>query len=346
MADLEDDHAARPRSKAMKRGLGVNPSRYFTGRRESFFFDYVKDELIKEYGAKTVRQGGLRVDTTIDLKKQQAARAAISGRLAGIGPSSAIVTIDPKNGYIKAMASSSDYGKSKFNLAAQGHRQPGSTFKIMALMTALRKGVDPRLDELRLQAAEVQRPAVGPDRRPDLRGTTTAARSASSRRRSTPTTRSTCSSRSTSARPRSSRPPTTWASRRTSTATRRSRSAASRSASRRSRWPTRTPRSPPAAIRNRPTAITKITFPDGKLRPAAALQGQAHEGVRGRRDRRGDADPRQEHPGRHRDEGQHRLPRGRQDRHHRRVQRRVVRRLHPAPGDRRPGSATPTPRSR
>ena len=57
--------------KAMKRGLGVNPSRYFTSRRESFFFDYVKDELIKEYGIKTVRQGGLRVDTTIDLKKQR-----------------------------------------------------------------------------------------------------------------------------------------------------------------------------------------------------------------------------------------------------------------------------------
>jgi penicillin-binding protein 1A len=41
------------------------------------------------------------------------------------------------------MASSADYGQSKFNLAAQGHRQPGSTFKVMALMTALRKGVDP-----------------------------------------------------------------------------------------------------------------------------------------------------------------------------------------------------------
>src|SRR4051812_37499240 len=129
---------------AMKKGLGLHVSRYFTSRRESFFFDYVKDELVKEYGAKTVRQGGLRVDTTIDLKKQQAARAAINGRLAGVGPSSAIVTIDPKNGYIKAMASSADYGKSKFNLAAQGHRQPGSTFKVMALMTALRKGVDPR----------------------------------------------------------------------------------------------------------------------------------------------------------------------------------------------------------
>jgi penicillin-binding protein 1A len=149
-------------SAASKRGLGVKPSRYFTSRRESFFFDYVKDELIKEYGVKTVRQGGLRVDTTIDLKKQQEARAAINGRLAGIGPSSAIVTIDPKNGYIKAMASSADYGKSKFNLAAQGHRQPGSTFKVMALMTALRKGVDPRSTTYVSKPLKFNDPTWGP----------------------------------------------------------------------------------------------------------------------------------------------------------------------------------------
>jgi penicillin-binding protein 1A len=147
---------------AMKRGLGVKPSRYFTGRRESFFFDYVKDELIKEYGAKTVRKGGLRVDTTIDLKKQQAARAAINGRLAGVGPSSAIVTIDPKNGYIKAMASSSDYGESKFNLAAQGHRQPGSVFKIMTLMTALRKGVNPNSTSYVSKPLKFNDPQWGP----------------------------------------------------------------------------------------------------------------------------------------------------------------------------------------
>jgi penicillin-binding protein 1A len=149
-------------STAMKRGLGVKRSRYFTSRRESFFFDYVKDELIKEYGLKTVRQGGLRVDTTIDLKKQVKARAAINGRLAGIGPSSAIVTIDPKNGYIKAMASSADYGKSKFNLAAQGHRQPGSTFKVMALMTALRKGVNPRTTSYVSKPLKFNDPTWGP----------------------------------------------------------------------------------------------------------------------------------------------------------------------------------------
>jgi penicillin-binding protein 1A len=129
--------------RTMRRGLGLDPSTYFTRRRESYFFDFVKDELIKEYGAKTVRLGGLQVRTTIDLKKQQEARAAIDQVIGGVGPSSAIVTINPKNGYIEAMASSADYGQSKFNLAAQGHRQPGSTFKVMALMAALRAGVDP-----------------------------------------------------------------------------------------------------------------------------------------------------------------------------------------------------------
>jgi penicillin-binding protein 1A len=130
-------------ARTMRRGLGLNPSTYFTRRRESYFFDFVKDELIREYGAKTVRLGGLEVHTTIDLKKQRQARAAIDQTLDHIGPSSAIVTINPRNGYIEAMASSADYGQSKFNLAAQGHRQPGSTFKVMALMAALRAGVDP-----------------------------------------------------------------------------------------------------------------------------------------------------------------------------------------------------------
>jgi penicillin-binding protein 1A len=129
--------------RTMRRGLGLDPSTYFTRRRESYFFDYVKDELIKEYGPKKVRLGGLEVHTTVDLKKQQYARAAISARLGDIGPSAAIVTIDPRNGHILSMASSAAYAETKFNLAAQGKRQPGSTFKIMALMAALRAGVDP-----------------------------------------------------------------------------------------------------------------------------------------------------------------------------------------------------------
>jgi penicillin-binding protein 1A len=129
--------------RAMRQGLGLNVSSFFTRRRENYFFDYVKDELFKEYGAQTVRKGGMKVFTTIDLDMQRWAREAIANNLAGVGPSSAIVTIDPRNGYIRAMASSASYEERKFNLASQGHRQPGSAFKTFALMTALRKGVNP-----------------------------------------------------------------------------------------------------------------------------------------------------------------------------------------------------------
>jgi penicillin-binding protein 1A len=125
------------------RGMGLKLGDYFSRRREGYFFDYVKDELIKEYGTKTVKLGGLVVHTTIDLDKQKLAREAIQTKLGDIGPSSALVTINPKNGYILAMASSADYAETKFNLAAQGERQPGSSFKTFALMTALRRGVNP-----------------------------------------------------------------------------------------------------------------------------------------------------------------------------------------------------------
>jgi penicillin-binding protein 1A len=128
--------------RATGRGLGVDFGTYFRNRRESYVFDYVKDELYKRYGPK-VALSGLKVHTTIDLRKQEQARAAIATEMGDIGPSSAVVTIDPRNGYILAMASSGRYDKSQFNLAAQGHRQPGSAFKVMALMTALRQGVDP-----------------------------------------------------------------------------------------------------------------------------------------------------------------------------------------------------------
>ncbi|HKE81064.1 MAG TPA: transglycosylase domain-containing protein [Solirubrobacteraceae bacterium] len=124
-------------------GLGVKHNRYYTAKREGYVFDYVKQYLIDKYGLDTVQRGGLRVDTTIDLKLQRAARKAMDGNLGAPDRAGAIVTIDPKTGYVKAMASSSRYGDSKYNLAAQGHRQAGSTFKVMVLMDALRRGVNP-----------------------------------------------------------------------------------------------------------------------------------------------------------------------------------------------------------
>ncbi len=134
---------AEQESEAASQPLGLENTEYYSTRRENYFFDYVRTELVKQYGAKKVREGGLRVRTTIDLDLQDKARQAIKNRLSAPGsPSAALATIDPKTGYIKAMASSSNYGDSKFNLAAQGRRQPGSTFKVIVMMAAIRKGVD------------------------------------------------------------------------------------------------------------------------------------------------------------------------------------------------------------
>ena len=58
----------------MAKELGLNMDRYFARARERYVLDYVKSELVKEYGAETARRGGFKVYTTIDLKKQRWAR--------------------------------------------------------------------------------------------------------------------------------------------------------------------------------------------------------------------------------------------------------------------------------
>lgn len=124
--------------------LEVHLGKFYSQRSEPFFFEYVREQLIHRYGAKTVEQGGLKVYTTIDLDKQRLARKAIAEVLdEPEDPASAIVTIDPRNGNIEAMAESESYEQSQYNLAADGHRQPGSTFKAIDLADALSRGIDP-----------------------------------------------------------------------------------------------------------------------------------------------------------------------------------------------------------
>jgi penicillin-binding protein 1A len=143
MAELHDITRAQA-AAAQRAPLEVEHSGYYTRRQESFFFEYVRKELVHRYGRKTVEQGGLKVYTTIDLNMQRQARAAIAKVLNEQGdPASAIVTINPHNGYIEAMAESENYDQSQYNLASQGHRQPGSTFKAIVLADALARGVDP-----------------------------------------------------------------------------------------------------------------------------------------------------------------------------------------------------------
>jgi penicillin-binding protein 1A len=109
-----------------------------------YFVNYVKQELISQYGTRRVFGGGLNVQTTIDLRLQKLARRAIESVLTEPdGPSAGLVAIRPQTGEILAMYGGDNFRQSQFNLAVQGERQPGSSFKPFVLATALRQGISP-----------------------------------------------------------------------------------------------------------------------------------------------------------------------------------------------------------
>jgi penicillin-binding protein 1A len=137
---------ARQHQQAVtERELRLRPGKLYTRIREPYFFSYVRPLLVAQYGANTVRSGGLRVYTTVDRKFQQDARNAVLRTLPyRDDPAAAIVSINPSNGAIRAMTAVTP-GKrgNQFNLASQGRRQAGSTFKTFVLTAAIAEGVDP-----------------------------------------------------------------------------------------------------------------------------------------------------------------------------------------------------------
>ena len=98
----------------------------------------VREQLSKDYGQKSVEEGGLKVITTLDWDMQQAAEEAVNfyaktNEDKYSATNAALVAIDPKTGEVLAMVGSRDYfeveNDGNFNVATQGKRQPGSSFK-------------------------------------------------------------------------------------------------------------------------------------------------------------------------------------------------------------------------
>ncbi|HWC85478.1 MAG TPA: transglycosylase domain-containing protein [Solirubrobacteraceae bacterium] len=87
--------------------------------------------------------GGLKIRTTLDLDLQRAAESAVSSELpTGYDlPSASLVAIDNKTGEVRAMVGGPSYQTAPFNLATQGFRQPGSSFKPFTLAVALEDGI-------------------------------------------------------------------------------------------------------------------------------------------------------------------------------------------------------------
>ncbi|HZV18513.1 MAG TPA: PBP1A family penicillin-binding protein [Sphingobium sp.] len=104
-----------------------------------YFTDWVLpqlDNLIDE------REQPLDVYTTIDLKLQRAAVAAIKANVPG-GAQGALVSLD-RDGAVRAMVGGLDYISSNYNRATTAERQPGSAFKLFVYLTALEAGYTPQ----------------------------------------------------------------------------------------------------------------------------------------------------------------------------------------------------------
>lgn len=82
---------------------------------------------------------GLQITTTIDPKAQSAAEAAVNETLEGQDPDmrSAVVSIDPRTGAVKAYYGGNDANGFDF---AQAGLPTGSSFKVFALVAALEQG--------------------------------------------------------------------------------------------------------------------------------------------------------------------------------------------------------------
>jgi len=135
----------RQHTRAAKSNLGLEPGRLYSQIREPYFFGYVRDRLIEEYGPAVVRSGGLRVYTTIKPRYQRLAEQAIRNTLTEpTDPAAALISISPRTGAIRAMAAViPNRPKNEFNLLSQARRQPGSTFKTFVLAAAVEMGINP-----------------------------------------------------------------------------------------------------------------------------------------------------------------------------------------------------------
>jgi 1A family penicillin-binding protein len=145
------DAIAVPVNTLVARGdtAGVADPRHTRGAE--YFRDAVTRDLVKRFGAEAVYTGGLRVYTTLDRRLQAIAEDVVSARLmrmphrrnAGEPLQGALVAIEPRTGFVKALVGGRDFTESSFNRAIDARRQPGSAFKPLIFALALESGLSP-----------------------------------------------------------------------------------------------------------------------------------------------------------------------------------------------------------
>jgi penicillin-binding protein 1A len=137
---ITPQQAQAAKAEKLTFGTATSPQRKVT-----YFSTFVSEELRRKYGQDSVLKGGLRVQTTLDLDLQKLAENTVRNgvrRLRGRRVSQmALVSIDPRTGYVKAMVGGVDFANSQFNRVIQARRQPGSSFKPFVYYTAFARKV-------------------------------------------------------------------------------------------------------------------------------------------------------------------------------------------------------------
>ncbi len=135
-------------AESVPSSAGVHPPQETS--KYPYFTTWVRQQVVDHVGAGRAFEGGLKVQTTIDSELQQAAQNAITqwlGPNPGLrgAPAAGMVVLDNKTSEVLAMVggNNDDYNAHPFNLATQGQRQPGSSFKPFVLAEALEQGISP-----------------------------------------------------------------------------------------------------------------------------------------------------------------------------------------------------------
>jgi penicillin-binding protein 1A len=118
----------------------------FSRSKSPYVTEAVVTELTKKFGRDSLLKGGMRIQTSIDNEMQNKAQDIVQRESANVRYSGvyadqmALVAVDPRTHYVKAIVGGVDYGKSQYNRATQALRQPGSAFKPFVYYAAFATG--------------------------------------------------------------------------------------------------------------------------------------------------------------------------------------------------------------
>jgi penicillin-binding protein 1A len=129
------------RHQALPSPTDISPPKFES--KAPYFTAWLRQQLVERYGASKTFFGGLKVKSTLDLRLQESAEEAVNEYLGYSPATASVVVLDNHNAGVKAMVGGPNFETKPFNLATQGHRQPGSSIKPFTLITALEEGISP-----------------------------------------------------------------------------------------------------------------------------------------------------------------------------------------------------------